>query len=101
MISSIHVFKALADETRFKLLTLLLSHDLCVGALARHLGTSEAAVSQHLKQLREAGLVKGVGDTESGPKSDTLGEASTGIRTDHYLDFRHEGKGKESGVRQF
>jgi hypothetical protein len=42
-----------------------------------------------------------VGDTESGPKSDTLGEASTGIRTDHYLDFRHEGKGKESGVRQF
>ena len=59
MIPSIHVFKALADETRFKLLTLLLSHDLCVGALARHLGTSEAAVSQHLKQLRAAGLVKG------------------------------------------
>jgi ArsR family transcriptional regulator, arsenate/arsenite/antimonite-responsive transcriptional repressor len=30
-----------------------------VGALARYLKISEAAVSQHLKQLREAGLVKG------------------------------------------
>ena len=33
--------------------------DLCVGGLARRLGISEAAVSQHLKQLQEAGLVKG------------------------------------------
>jgi ArsR family transcriptional regulator, arsenate/arsenite/antimonite-responsive transcriptional repressor len=53
------VFKALSDETRFELLNLLLTQDLCVGALARRLGVSEAAVSQHLKQLREAGLVKG------------------------------------------
>ena len=29
------------------------------GALARHLGVSEAAVSQHVKVLREAGLVSG------------------------------------------
>ena len=52
-------FKALSDESRFKLVNLLLTHDLCVGALARHLQISEAAVSQHLKQLRKAGLVKG------------------------------------------
>jgi len=52
-------FKALADQTRFDLLNLLLTHNLCVGALARRLGITEAAVSQHLKQLREAGLVKG------------------------------------------
>ena len=51
--------KALADETRLKLVDLLLSHDLCVGALARRLGVSEAAVSQHLRVLRRAGLVKG------------------------------------------
>jgi DNA-binding transcriptional ArsR family regulator len=52
-------FKALSDESRFKLINLLLTHDFCVGALAHHLKISEAAVSQHLKQLREVGLVKG------------------------------------------
>jgi len=51
--------KTISDETRFKLIKLLLTHDLCVGALAHHLKISEAAVSQHLKLLREAGLVKG------------------------------------------
>jgi ArsR family transcriptional regulator len=55
----VKIFKAFSDESRFKLLNLLLTHDLCVGALAHHLNISEAAVSQHLKQLREAGLVKG------------------------------------------
>lgn len=55
----VQMLKAIADETRFNLLNLLLTHDLCVGALARHLKISEAAVSQHLKHLREAGLVKG------------------------------------------
>jgi len=29
----------------------------------------------------------GVGDTESGPKSDILGQASAGIRADHCLEF--------------
>ena len=53
------MIKTLADETRFKLVKLLLTHDLCVGALAKHLSISEAAVSQHMKCLREAGLVKG------------------------------------------
>ena len=55
----VQIFKVLSDATRFGLLSLLLTHDLCVGALARRLGISEAAVSQHLKQLREVGLVKG------------------------------------------
>jgi ArsR family transcriptional regulator len=55
----VQIFKALADETRFNLLNLLLTHDWCVGALARHMGVSEAAVSQHLRALREAGLVRG------------------------------------------
>jgi DNA-binding transcriptional ArsR family regulator len=53
------LLKALADETRLKLLTLLLHHDLCVGALAGRLGISEAATSQHLQVLRKAGLVRG------------------------------------------
>jgi len=55
----VQTLKTLADETRFKLVKLLLTHDLCVRALAHHLRISEAAASQHLKLLREAGLVKG------------------------------------------
>lgn len=51
--------KALADDTRFKIIELLLRHDLCVGSLAYRLQISKAAVSQHLKVLREAGLVVG------------------------------------------
>jgi len=51
--------KAIADETRLRLLHLLLTQDLCGRALARRLGVTEAAVSQHLKVLREAGLISG------------------------------------------
>lgn len=55
----IKVLKALADERRLKILQLLTANDLCVGALAKHLGISKPAVSQHLQILRKAGLVKG------------------------------------------
>ena len=51
--------KALADETRLNIISLLLTHDFCVGMLAKRLGISEAAVSQHLQVLRKVGLVKG------------------------------------------
>ncbi len=51
--------KALSDETRLKLIHLLLDQNLCGRALAYHLGISEAAVSQHLKVLKEAGVVAG------------------------------------------
>ncbi|MTI96724.1 MAG: winged helix-turn-helix transcriptional regulator [Firmicutes bacterium] len=51
--------KALADETRLAMIKLLLTHDFCVGALAKQLGISNAAVSQHLQVLRQAGLVRG------------------------------------------
>ena len=53
------VLKAIADDTRRKIVMLLLRHNFCVGALARKLGLSKGAVSQHLKVLREAGLLTG------------------------------------------
>jgi ArsR family transcriptional regulator len=53
------ILKAIADESRFRIVNLLLTNDLCVGALARRLGISNAAVSQHLQVLRKAGLVTG------------------------------------------
>lgn len=59
MMDLIKIMKALSDETRYKMLKLLLKHDFCVGALAIRLNTSESAVSQHLKVLRNANIVKG------------------------------------------
>ena len=53
------VLKAISDETRMKILRLLLERSYCVGALARNLGLTEATISQHLKVLREAGLLTG------------------------------------------
>ncbi len=49
--------RALSVETRVRMLALLQRHSLCVGALARALGITDAAVSQHLRVLRDAGLV--------------------------------------------
>jgi DNA-binding transcriptional ArsR family regulator len=53
------IFKAISDETRWRLIQMLLSREWCGKALAQRLGISEAAVSQNLKILREAGLVEG------------------------------------------
>lgn len=57
------VFKALADPTRLNLVKLLChQHEpdaLCVNALAQLHGISQSAVSQHLRILKNIGLVKG------------------------------------------
>lgn len=55
----ISILKAISDDTRLKIITNLLQRNYCVRALARILNISEAAVSQHLKILRNAGLVSG------------------------------------------
>jgi ArsR family transcriptional regulator, arsenate/arsenite/antimonite-responsive transcriptional repressor len=55
----LETMKILADETRYKIIELLLQNDYCVGALANRLGISDAAVSQHLQILRKGRLVKG------------------------------------------
>ncbi len=50
-------FKALGDETRLRLFLLLKEHAFCVGALSQRLSITQSAVSQHLRVLKEAGLV--------------------------------------------
>ena len=55
----LEMIKLLANETRFNIIELLLANDFCVGALARRIGISEAAISQHLRILRKGGLVRG------------------------------------------
>ena len=54
------ILKALGEPKRFLLLQLMAERGYCVGALALRSQLSESAVSQHLKILREAGLVYGV-----------------------------------------
>lgn len=51
------LFPALADPTRRQVFERLKSGGLSVGEIARGLPVSRPAVSQHLKVLKEAGLV--------------------------------------------
>ena len=53
------LLKALGDPTRFMIFQQILSRKHCVRSLSKKLGISESAVSQHMKILREAGLVYG------------------------------------------
>lgn len=53
------LLKALGDTTRFMIFQQILSRKHCVRSLSKKLGISESAVSQHMKILREAGLVYG------------------------------------------
>lgn len=52
------VFAALADPTRRAIFERLADEPQSVGALASKLPVSRPAVSQHLKALKEAGLVE-------------------------------------------
>lgn len=53
------MLKALGEPTRFSAFQYLLIRKHCVRSLSRKLGISESAVSQHMKVLKEAGLVYG------------------------------------------
>jgi DNA-binding transcriptional ArsR family regulator len=60
------IFQALSDPTRLKLVRLLKEYKgaLCVNALANRLGVTQSAVSQHLRILKQSGIVRG---KRSGP----------------------------------
>jgi len=51
------IFKVLSVDTRVRLIELLKHRCLCVNALAKSLDISPAAVSQHLRILRDADIV--------------------------------------------
>ena len=52
--------KALAHPARIAILKLLASKQTCVcGDIVEELPLSQSTVSQHLKELKEAGLIKG------------------------------------------
>jgi len=51
-------FKALSDETRIRLINILLHHELKVGEIVSVLGMGQSRISRHLKILADAGLVE-------------------------------------------
>lgn len=54
--------KALADPVRVQIMSMILAQPdtgVCTCDLAPAVGVSEATVSHHLKQLRDAGLIEG------------------------------------------
>ncbi len=53
-----HIFKALSDETRLRILALLTQGELCVADLMAVLQLPQSTVSRHLATLRTAGLVR-------------------------------------------
>ena len=52
------LFKALADETRLRVLKLLGHGELCVCEIAAALGLEQPRLSFHLRILKEAGIVQ-------------------------------------------
>jgi ArsR family transcriptional regulator len=52
------MFKALADETRLRILYLLQQKELCVCEIVKILGINQSKASRHLAYLKNAGLVE-------------------------------------------
>lgn len=53
------MMKALGEPMRLRIFLSLLERKHCVRSLSKKLGISESAISQHMKVMKEAGLVYG------------------------------------------
>ncbi|AZU60619.1 ArsR/SmtB family transcription factor [Neobacillus mesonae] len=51
------ILKLLGDKTRLSMMGLLLNHDCCVCEFVELFKMSQPAISQHLRKLKDAGLV--------------------------------------------
>jgi len=51
------VFKLLGDRTRLTIISLLQHQELCVCDIVEAVGISQPGVSQHLRKLKDGGLV--------------------------------------------
>jgi ArsR family transcriptional regulator len=52
------IMKLLGDKTRLTIMKLLQSQDFCVCEFVEIFNMSQPAISQHLRKLKDAGLVK-------------------------------------------
>ncbi len=56
------IFKALADETRLKIIAMLSSGEMCACKILEEFDITQPTLSYHMKILTESGLVNGVRD---------------------------------------
>lgn len=55
----VQLFKALADETRLKIIELLSSGEMCACQLLENFNITQPTLSYHMKILCDSGIVKG------------------------------------------
>jgi ArsR family transcriptional regulator len=55
--NEIEVFKALADQTRLKILECVRNGEKCICEIIPYTGKSQPNVSQHLKVMKYAGII--------------------------------------------
>lgn len=58
----VYIFKALADETRLKIVQMLSGGELCACHILEEFNITQPTLSYHMKILTECGLVNGVKD---------------------------------------
>lgn len=58
----VSIFKALADETRLKIIQMLSDGELCACDILEAFNITQPTLSYHMKILTECGLVRGVKD---------------------------------------
>jgi DNA-binding transcriptional ArsR family regulator len=84
--------RALADETRWRIVEALLMREMTVGELVELLGVSQYNVSKHLRVLRESGIVVSA-------KSGKMVRCS--VAPDLHARLRKEGRTLDLGCCQF
>jgi ArsR family transcriptional regulator len=63
----VRIAKALSHPARISILKLMLDKNTCFcGELTEEIGLSQSTISQHIKELKEAGLIYG---REDGPRT--------------------------------
>ncbi len=55
--NEIEIFKALADQTRLKILECVRNGEKCICEIIPYTGRSQPNVSQHLKVMKYAGII--------------------------------------------
>lgn len=56
--NSVNIFKALADETRLKIIDAIIKESKTVSQIVETIGESQSGVSHQLKTLKESKIVK-------------------------------------------
>jgi ArsR family transcriptional regulator len=58
MVNEVDIFKALADTTRLKILECIRKKEKCICEIIPYTGKSQPNVSQHLKVMKNAGIIE-------------------------------------------